>query len=374
VRLKRVGGRGLAVVAVSIAGMALAPASGQAATTIGTGLGGPSNDACNPGRIYTQGLISGDDATTFDVPTSVITSWAVRLGAGGGQGALKVMSRDAFSTPPTVASYTVLQSSAVETIAAGTVNRFATRIPVPGGGEIGYHALGGAQQCLLDPGNLNNTQNSVINGSSTGEVGNQYTTDGGESTGRQVNIQATFEPDADADGFGDETQDRCLGVAGTFDGCAAPPPPPPDVIKPTLGGLSFGRSSFAAAKSGAAFSAKKGKKKKKSGAPTGTKVSFSLSEAGSVTFAAERKTTGRRVKGKCKTKTRKNRKKSKCTLYKKVTGSFTVPGQAGANKFTFRGRMGGKALRRGDYRLTGTAKDPANNVSVPKQKGFKIVK
>ena len=35
----------------------------------------------------------------------------------------------------------------------------------------------------------------------------------------QIDVAANLEPDADADGFGDETQDRCLGVPGPMDGC-----------------------------------------------------------------------------------------------------------------------------------------------------------
>ena len=103
-------------------------------------------------------------------------------------------------------------------------------------------------------------------------------------------------------------------------------------------------------------------------------MSFNLSEPSTVRFTVQRKTSGRRVARKCRTRTRKNRKKSKCTLWKNVTGSFTVPGKVGKNTFTFRGRIGGKKLRTGSYRLNGTATDPAKNKSVPKQKGFKIVK
>ena len=94
-------------------------------------------------------------------------------------------------------------------------------------------------------------------------MGNQYTTNSNDAF-RQLNLQVTFEPDADADGFGDETQDPCPGAQGLVNGCPVPvvppppPPPPPDVTKPALaGGLKFSRSSFGAAKSGAAFSAQK---------------------------------------------------------------------------------------------------------------------
>ena len=55
-------------------------------------------------------------------------------------------------------------------------------------------------------------------------------------TGLRIPISALVEPDADQDGFGDETQDQCPGVAGTVDGCPPPAPPappaPPPVIAP----------------------------------------------------------------------------------------------------------------------------------------------
>ena len=35
----------------------------------------------------------------------------------------------------------------------------------------------------------------------------------------RTNVAARLEPDADHDGYGDETQDKCLGTAGTFNGC-----------------------------------------------------------------------------------------------------------------------------------------------------------
>jgi hypothetical protein len=139
-----------------------------------------------------------------------------------------------------------------------------------------------------------------------------------------------------------------------------------DKTKPTLGGLSFSSTVFEAAKFGASTAKKKPK--------VGTKVSFSLSEASSVKFTVQRKTKGRKVGRKCKAATQTNRKKKACTLWKAVTGSFTIKGKAGKNTFTFRGRVGGKTLKPASYRLNGTATDPAKNASLPKQKGFKIVK
>lgn len=375
---------------VAVAAVALIAPAPSPATTIGQlanggELAGPPTPSCTAGRVYTQTGTNGAGNVTYDLPTSptVITSWATTLRNGPTRlGALKVLASNGDGT------FTVLATSAVETLvlSSGTnVNRFSVRIPTPGGGQLAYApadpaGTSPAQTCYFRPdtGGVDANDNVVSHGPSAGAVGTTFTPDSAPDD-RRMSIEATFEPDADVDGWGDETQDRCPLVAGDNQGCppvvaAAPPPaPPPDRTKPVIGGLTFSRSSFAAAGSGAAFSAQKGKKRKKS-APIGTKVSFNLTEAASVRFTVQRKTTGRRVSGKCRTPSRKNRKKRKCTLWKNVTGSFTYPGKAGKNTFTFRGRIGGKALRTGSYRLNGTATDPANNTSTPRNKTFKIVK
>ena len=36
---------------------------------------------------------------------------------------------------------------------------------------------------------------------------------------QRVNVSATLEPDPDLDGVGDESQDKCLGTAGSASGC-----------------------------------------------------------------------------------------------------------------------------------------------------------
>jgi DNA-binding beta-propeller fold protein YncE len=144
-----------------------------------------------------------------------------------------------------------------------------------------------------------------------------------------------------------------------------------DTTKPRMGSMRFSRTKFRAARSGASISQRKRKRKK---APVGTRVRFSLSEAAPVRFTVERKTTGRRVRGRCVAPKRSNRKRKRCTRYKAVRGSFTVQGRAGANSFVFRGRIGRRSLKSGSYRLTGKATDPAKNVSAPRRKAFKIVK
>ena len=53
----------------------------------------------------------------------------------------------------------------------------------------------------------------------------------------EVLINATLEPDADRDGYGDETQDNCTTIANdqTSNPCLNPPPPPPPPGPPVLG-------------------------------------------------------------------------------------------------------------------------------------------
>ena len=56
-----------------------------------------------------------------------------------------------------------------------------------------------------------------------------------------------------------------------------------------------------------------------------------------------------------------------------MRGSFSVRGRAGRNSFTFRGRIGGRSLEPGSYRLNSQATDKARNKSRLQRKAFKIV-
>ncbi len=73
----------------------------------------------------------------------------------------------------------------------------------------------------------------------------------------------------------------------------------------------------------------------------------------------------------CKKPTRKNRTKPKCDLLLK--GSFTDAGEGGVNAFKFTGRLNGKALKPGNYRLVASALDAAGNSTLPQRTKFTIV-
>jgi hypothetical protein len=116
-----------------------------------------------------------------------------------------------------------------------------------------------------------------------------------------------------------------------------------------VSGITLSARVFSAAGSGpSATSAKK----------KGTTVSFRLDRAATVVFTVPRLTQGRRVKRggqtTCDRRTRANRKNRKCPLYITLRGSFGRNGAAGINKFHFTGRLNGKRLSPGPYRLVAT--------------------
>ena len=137
--------------------------------------------------------------------------------------------------------------------------------------------------------------------------------------------QADIEPDADHDGFGDETQDQCPTQASTQGPC--------DTAAPSVSGLRI------------------------SG---GSKVIYSLSEPATVKFNLAKASKGRRVHGKCVRQTRRNHKRRSCTRFTTLASNLSGPGAAGTNTFTIP-KIHGRKLRAGRYRLTMTVTDAAGN-------------
>ena len=112
---------------------------------------------------------------------------------------------------------------------------------------------------------------------------------------------------------------------------------------------------------------------KRKRAPRGTAFNYTLSEAATLTIAIERSAKGRRVKGKCRRRTKGNKGKRRCTLYISA-GKLTRTGKAGVNKAPFSGRIGKRALKSGRYRAKLQATDAAGNASKTRTLSFTIVK
>jgi hypothetical protein len=134
---------------------------------------------------------------------------------------------------------------------------------------------------------------------------------------------ADIEPDADHDGFGDETQDQCPTDPTTQGPC--------DKTPPSVSGFRISSG----------------------------KIAYSLSEAGTVRFKLQKATVGRRVGGKCVRKTKRNRKRRACKLFRQVK-SFSGPGAVGLNRVALP-KIHGRKLTPGLYKLLMTVTDAKGN-------------
>jgi hypothetical protein len=115
--------------------------------------------------------------------------------------------------------FTTVGDSQLETVMPTALNTFPTRIAVKAGDLLGefysdttfsftrFIAGFGTEEISGTPGDpgLDPPPGTTVTYSPNTEI--------------QIDVAAVLEPDADHDGFGDETQDKCVGTAGTFNGC-----------------------------------------------------------------------------------------------------------------------------------------------------------
>ena len=151
-----------------------------------------------------------------------------------------------------------------------------------------------------------------------------------------------------------------------------PPPAPP--VSPSGGGTPPPRGAVARVPTASRFSLTRpdfcvGRNCPRS--RRGTVLRFTLSAAGRVEFAFERRLTGRRADGRCGRPTAHNRGGRRCSYYANA-GSFSQRATAGANSVAFTGRVAGRALRPGSYRLTLTAISAAGARSTTQRIHFTV--
>ena len=317
----------LLAVAAAALGLLALPAASPAFTTIGSNLASGAGTNTNVGAC---GSPPGCTFTQFALPPAnqapggltapsdgVIVRWRVQSDSGAAAVALRVLR------PSGASSYSGQGRSATATTAgAGGIETFATRLRVRTGDRVG---LDNASEALLFAANPAATllywNPALAEGDSREPL----------STNLELLLNADIEPDADNDGFGDESQDQCPSDAARQGPCAAA-----DTSPPVISDLSTRRRSFRA------------------GRKRGSFIEYVLSENASVKFRVQR----RRSNGK----------------YRYVRGSLTRSGTNGDNEHRFRGRIGGRYLSPGRYRLVATATDPAGNKSAPRRARFRIVR
>jgi hypothetical protein len=194
-----------AVAAVAAASLIVASAA-SAATAAGNTCTG---DRAEPTPATLVQLSSTSDPASVTVPVSgVITKWGVNVISypGGISEKLKVLR------PAGGHSFTTVGESTVQPIAGGS-NSFETRIPVQAGDHLG--AFSPLETIFCEESSAPTDVLGILAGDtplgSTGIFA--------EEPMGQLAVSATVEPDADGDGVGDETQDKCPQSAAVQVAC-----------------------------------------------------------------------------------------------------------------------------------------------------------
>lgn len=162
-----------------------------------------------------------------------------------------------------------------------------------------------------------------------------------------------------------------LPVSGGGGGGGAPgnvpgPGPAPDKTVPRFTAApNFSPARFRVAGAKAASS--------RGGAPTGSTLTFSLSEDASVTATVAIKAPGRRSGKACVAPGKAKPGAAICSRYL-PKGKLNLAGRSGANKVSFSGKVAGKVLRPGTYQASFVARDPAGNSSVAATAHFTIAR
>ena len=300
-----------------------APGARAADVTIGSSLAGPANtNICVAGYACTYVQTSGGAPVAVSPVDGTVVRWRLKAGSFGGTVKLRVLR-------PAGTSFTAIASSTTQTVTTD-MNTFPTNLPIKAGDVVAldnstsglYFTNAPAVALPL----VKYFQPAIADGA-TGAPNNQ-----------QVNVELLMNAD----------------VTPTIPG--VPPTPAPT---PVLTKLRLQPRTFRAAKSGGSVARRR--------PPIGTTVSYTLSTEATVVFRAQRAAHGRKRAGKCK----KGGRGRRCTRYVAVPGSFSVGGVAGVNKLKFTGRLAGRKLRRGRYRLV-AAPSTSTKKGKPARATFRI--
>lgn len=330
--------------AVAVGVLAMAPSGAQASLLIG--LGGLTPSFVTPVPCGVSGgctfvAVANTGRPVTVTTASVITSW--NAGNDGNTRTLRVIR------PGSAGAGSVVASSAPENGSPP----YAARIRIAPGDLVGYSI---PQNDLY-----------VLVGCSGGT--SVYTDVGSVSDGSAVvlpqppfagcsivNLTATTEVDADGDGFGDQTQDECPGLASRqAPPCVEPPAPTPAPAPPaTPDPGSSSRDTLAPTLANVTVAS--------------GKLLLTTSEAGRVRVTLTLLAKGIR-RGRACVRTPKRRPKRARSCVRRVpAGTQTVDIAIGGARLTLpRG-----ALRAGRYEARATLTDAAGNTSRPARATFTV--
>lgn len=191
--------------------LSLAPAA-SAATEIGSGCD-PDSSGGSAKMVLQLGRVSPPAAVKTTGP-GVVTSWRVQSAPflEPATMALKVVRQ-------TGGDFEVLAESTPGLVLGQPDNRFPTRIPVSAGLLFGVSSSKSIPTCfgIGAPGDTLASFNPDV---PVGGKAKPFES----PDGILLSLAVVIEPDADGDGYGDETQDQCPQNAATQGACPVPPP------------------------------------------------------------------------------------------------------------------------------------------------------
>ncbi|HYG96771.1 MAG TPA: hypothetical protein VD741_06640 [Solirubrobacterales bacterium] len=146
--------------------------------------------------------------------SGVITRWSIHDATGADPGELP-QALQVYRKGPGPNAFTLVNQTAQTPLVPG-FNSVPARLPVQAGDRLGIYSSVAAMYCEGEDGDL-----IGYNEEGPLKVGDTRTFD--EDAPYRIPVRATIEPDADNDGFGDETQDGCPQSAAVQAAC--PPVP-----------------------------------------------------------------------------------------------------------------------------------------------------
>lgn len=194
--------RRLPALTVVLAAFAWAPAA-QAASTIGQVF---TPTAQTTATIAQTGVASG---VGYRVPKDgVITSWSFQADTDGATVRLKVARANDDG------SYSIVGESEFQVARSNQLETYPTRVPVRAGDVIGTSSSNGKTVAYTG-----STDDTVVLSPGDQPAGSSGTYSSVQ--GIRIDVSASIEADADADGFGDETQDLCTNDPNIQTACSA---------------------------------------------------------------------------------------------------------------------------------------------------------
>jgi len=168
-------------------------------------------------EVTVASLASGGPIPATVPSAGVITRWTFRTNYSLPPGILS-QALKVFRSTGTPTQYQVIGESAASPVSTGS-QTFNTRITVQAGDFLGASGTytGTVYTFYCNTGNLADRFAFFLGSPTSGSIVNSLV----EAEGIQAPISAIVEPDADGDGYGDETQDQCPQSAAVQTACPA---------------------------------------------------------------------------------------------------------------------------------------------------------